>query len=149
MIQKDKLQHQCVCMHSWFKYIIKFIIKCKSIYRYFYLRFSGCFIILFHYSNKPTITIINWSFLCQWANVQNQQGIQIMFSFTVSTSLETSVNHFELCVNNDHCAVIVSNFCHPYLPFCKTSASQCKMCVWESFQFRKKSMTTCKFTFSH
>ncbi len=33
-----------------------------------------------HCSNKPTIKIIDWSFLCQWANVQNQQGIKYFFS---------------------------------------------------------------------
>ncbi len=27
-------------------------------------------------SNKPTTKIIDWSFLCQWANIQNQQGIK-------------------------------------------------------------------------
>ncbi len=27
-------------------------------------------------SNKPTTKIIDWSFLCLWANIQNQQGIK-------------------------------------------------------------------------
>ncbi len=37
--------------------------------------FWCCCYSVFHCSNKPTIKIIDWSFLCQWANVQNQQGI--------------------------------------------------------------------------
>ncbi len=36
-----------------------------------------------HGSNKPTIQIIDWSFLCQWANVQNQQGIKWFFPLTL------------------------------------------------------------------
>ncbi len=32
-----------------------------------------------HCSNKPTIKMIDWSFLCQWANLQNQQGIKSFF----------------------------------------------------------------------
>ncbi len=40
--------------------------------------FSGffCCYSVSHCSNKPTIKIIDWSFLCQWANIQNQ-GDQI------------------------------------------------------------------------
>ncbi len=33
-----------------------------------------------HCSNKPTLTIIDWSFICQCANIQNQQGIKYVFS---------------------------------------------------------------------
>ena len=46
------------------------------------MRFSGYFCCCYsvsHCSNKPTIKIIDWSFLCQWANVQNQQGIKYFF----------------------------------------------------------------------
>ena len=45
------------------------------------MRFSGfcCCYSVSHCSNKPTIKIIDWSFLCQWANVQNQQGIKTFF----------------------------------------------------------------------
>ncbi len=34
-----------------------------------------------HCSNKPTIKIIDWSFLCQRPHVQNQQGIRFGFLF--------------------------------------------------------------------
>ncbi len=42
------------------------------------MRFSGFYfvVVLSHGSNKPTIKIIGWSLLCQWANVQSQQGIK-------------------------------------------------------------------------
>ena len=42
------------------------------------MRFSGyfCCYSVSHCSNKPTIKIIDWSFLCQWANVQNQQRLK-------------------------------------------------------------------------
>ncbi len=55
--------------------------------------FSGfCCYSVSHCSNKPTIKIIDWSFLCQWANVQNQQGIKYFFFplyvlYAVSTSV--------------------------------------------------------------
>ncbi len=49
------------------------------------MRFSGFFVCysVSHFSNKPTLKIIDWSFLCQWANVQNQQGIKYFFFSTV------------------------------------------------------------------
>ena len=45
------------------------------------MRFSGfvCWYSVSHCSNKPTIKIIDWQFLCQWANIQNQQGIKYFF----------------------------------------------------------------------
>ncbi len=57
-------------------------LKCKSICNFFEMRFSGlfCCYSVSHCSNRPTIKIIDWSFLCQWANVQNQQGIKLFFS---------------------------------------------------------------------
>ncbi len=65
--------HEVVCyqLFSWW----------LSIYNFFEMRFSGffCCYSVFHWSNKPTIKIIDWSFLCQWANVQNQQGIKYFF----------------------------------------------------------------------
>ncbi len=43
--------------------------------------FSGIFWCnsIIHCSNKPTIKIIDWSFLSQWINLQNQQGIKFFF----------------------------------------------------------------------
>ncbi len=38
------------------------------------LYFCCCYSVS-HCSNKPTITIIDWSFICRWANIHNQQGI--------------------------------------------------------------------------
>ena len=48
-------------------------LKCKSIYNIFDMCFSGffCCYSVSHCSNKPTIKMIDCSFLCQWANVQN------------------------------------------------------------------------------
>ncbi len=59
------------------KYIFHSL-KCKSIYNFFEMRFYGffCCYSVSHCSNKPSIKIIDWSFLCQWANVQNQQVIK-------------------------------------------------------------------------
>ncbi len=53
-------------------------LKCKSIYNFFEMRFPEvfCCYSVSHCSNKPTIKIIDRSFLCQWANVQNQQRIK-------------------------------------------------------------------------
>ncbi len=43
-------------------------LKYKSIYNWW-----DCFVILsLTVKNKPTIKIIDWSFLCQWANIQMQ-----------------------------------------------------------------------------
>ncbi len=39
------------------------------------LDFFPCYSVS-HCYNKPTIKIIDWSFLCLWANIQNQQGIK-------------------------------------------------------------------------
>ncbi len=56
-------------------------LKCKSIYNFFEMRFSRFFCYsVSHCSNKPTINIIDWSFLCQWANMQNQQGNKYIFA---------------------------------------------------------------------
>ncbi len=62
------------------KYLFDSLI-CKSINNFFEMHFSGffCFYSVSHCSNKPTIKMIDWSFLCQWANVQNQQGIKYFF----------------------------------------------------------------------
>ena len=62
------------------KYLLPSL-KCKSIYNIFDMNFPGffCCYSVSHCSNKPTIKIIDWSFLCQWANVQNQQGIKYFF----------------------------------------------------------------------
>ncbi len=63
--------------------------------------FFCCCYSVSHCSNKPTITIIDWSFLCRWANIHNQQGIHFFpslhlfyfyifscnFSFTVYFNL--------------------------------------------------------------
>ncbi len=64
-------------------------LKCKSIDNFFWKAFSGlfCCYSVSHCSNKPTIKIIDWSFLCQWANVQNQQGIKFFFFPTVAYTL--------------------------------------------------------------
>ena len=50
-------------------------LKCKS------MHFSGfcCCYSVSHCSKKHTIKIIDWSFICQWANVQNQQGIKNIY----------------------------------------------------------------------
>ncbi len=60
-----------------FKYLFDSL-KCKSIYNFFEMFFSGFFLLLFCLSlfKKPTIKIIDWSFLCLWTNVQNQQEIK-------------------------------------------------------------------------
>ncbi len=61
-------------------------VNIKLIYNFFEMHFSGFFCCCYsvsHCSNKPTIKIIDWSFLCQWANVQNQQRIKYYFSPTV------------------------------------------------------------------
>ncbi len=70
------------------KYLIDSL-KCKSIYNFFEMRFSWffCCYSVSHCSNKPIIKIIDWSFLCQWANIQNQQGIKIKNSPTIHISL--------------------------------------------------------------
>ncbi len=53
-------------------------LKCKSIHNFFLMWLFCCYSVS-HCSNKPTIKIIDWPFLCQWANVQNQQGINLCF----------------------------------------------------------------------
>ncbi len=42
-------------------------------------RFFCCCYSVSHCSNEPTIKIIDWSFIFQWANVQNQQGVKCFF----------------------------------------------------------------------
>ncbi len=54
--------------------------------------FSGISFLLLFY--KPTITFIDWSFLCQWANVQNQQGITFIFIFILWTILIYTSNMY-------------------------------------------------------
>ncbi len=51
----------------------QFITFLKCIFLDFLLLLSRC-------SNKPTIKIIDWSFLGHWTNIQNQQGIKYIFS---------------------------------------------------------------------
>ncbi len=59
------------------KYLFQSL-KSKSIYNFFKMCFLDyfCCYSVSHWSNKPTIKIIGWLFLWQWANVQNQQGIK-------------------------------------------------------------------------
>ncbi len=52
--------------------------QCPGWLQWVFLDFFCCYSVS-HCSNKPTIKIIDWSFLCQWANVQNQQGIKYFF----------------------------------------------------------------------
>ncbi len=54
--------------------LIKMQINFLLFWKYVFLDFFCCYSVS-HCSNKPTVKIIDWSFLCQWANVQNQQGI--------------------------------------------------------------------------
>ncbi len=62
------------CFCEWVKYFFHSL-KCKSIYNFFEMRFYGfCCYSVSHCSNKPTSKIIDWSILCQWENIQNQQG---------------------------------------------------------------------------
>ncbi len=48
--------------------------------------FSGFVVVILSLTvlNKPTVIIIDRSFLCQWANVQNQQGIKKITLYLVS-----------------------------------------------------------------
>ncbi len=64
------------------------------------MHFSGffCCYSVSHCSYKPTIKIIDWSLLCQWANIQNQQGIKYFFS-----PLYTHPKHFEWGFFSDIC----------------------------------------------
>ncbi len=96
-------------------------LKCKSIYNFFEMRFSGffCYYSVSHCSYKPTIKIIDWSFLCQWANVQNHQGIKYFFphcnninmSIFNKVSLNTSQDYFNMILSDQKLTQTVLKSC--------------------------------------
>ncbi len=65
-----------LCFGEGVKYLFHSL-KCKSIYNLFGNVFFWifCCYSVSHCSNKPTIEIIDWTFLCQWAK-HNQRGIK-------------------------------------------------------------------------
>ncbi len=78
-------------------YGIKYLfdsLKCKWICNFFFkICFSGfcCCYSVSHYSNKLTLKMIDWSFLCQWANAQNQ--LWIHFFPPLYTHIANTVCH--------------------------------------------------------
>ncbi len=54
-------------------YLLRYTVNTRFL-KYVFLELFCCSVS--HCSNKHTIKIIGWPFLCQWANVQNQQGIK-------------------------------------------------------------------------
>ncbi len=82
-----------------------------------------------HCSNKPTIKIIDWSFLCQWANIQNQQGIKYFFFPTVYQYIGLKCG--ECTVDGYNCTVFLNHNSQCDTEFCK---SRC-MCVLVSHMF--------------
>ncbi len=61
-------------------------LKCKSIYNFFEMRFSGffCCYSVSHCTNKPTIKIIDWSFLCHWQKYKISRGSNNFFPHILS-----------------------------------------------------------------
>ncbi len=68
IVTKDFATKYWVMFCEGVKYLLHSL-KYKSIYNFFEMRFSGfcCCYSVSHCSNKPTIKIIDWTFLCQWA----------------------------------------------------------------------------------
>ncbi len=73
--------------------LISLIKKQINVYIFLNVFFRFFFVvILSHCSNKRAIKILYWSTLCQWVNVQNQQGIKKKNSTVNNTVLHAFCN---------------------------------------------------------
>ncbi len=75
------------------------------------MRFSGflcCCCSVSHCSNKPTIKIIDWSFLCQLANVQNHEGIKKKFPHCIYIYIYIYIYTYIYCDESVASPLIIS-----------------------------------------
>ncbi len=84
--------------------------------------FFGCYSV-FHCSNKPTIKIIDWSFLCQWANVKNQQGINIFFPLYIFLRFTIIIRNQKKTGTSDIKQSLCEKVCSVFLCYPNTAGS--------------------------